>query len=192
MFHDEPNQRESYQQDVVEPIYRERDGSNLNRDDNPVILGSGPLSLGPESDQRIHPQDIQPHNTPGQAGAVSNPGAIPRSITSARVRGSGMGRTGSVLSEPGPHRLSTPIIPCPTEVPSRRIADMNISPSLEGITEDISGQNQVEEKLERFQQGMVTLTTTVQGAEFMYRLLQGDIEDLKSNSDEVWQRLMSD
>ena len=39
---------------------------------------------------------------------------------------------------------------------------------------------------------METLTTTVQGAESMYRALQGDVEDLKFNSDEVWQRLMSD
>ena len=53
-------------------------------------------------------------------------------------------------------------------------------------------QNRVEEKLEIFQRGMDTLTTTIQGTESMYKTLQGDVEDLKSNSHEVWQRLMSD
>ena len=53
-------------------------------------------------------------------------------------------------------------------------------------------QNLVEEKLERFQRGFRTIVTTVQGAESMYKTLQGDIEDLKSNSSEVWQRLKTD
>ena len=52
-------------------------------------------------------------------------------------------------------------------------------------------QNRIIEKLERFQKEMDTLTTTVQGAESMYKALMGDVEDLKSNSDEVWQRLES-
>ena len=90
---------------------------------------------------------------------------------------------------------------------------MDISLSLDGMIDDMPGmnqdstvgndseywmklmkfrQNRVEETLERFQKWMDTLTTTVQGAESMYRALQGDVEDLKFNSDEVWQRLMSD
>ena len=99
--------------------------------------------------------------------------------------------------EHGPHILSTPNIPRPKEIPTRRIADVDISLSLVGIIDDMPGinrdftvgndaeylmklmklrQNRVEEKLERFQKGIDTLTTTVQGAESMYRALQGEVE----------------
>ena len=49
-----------------------------------------------------------------------------------------MGRMGSVISEPGLHRLSTPIIPRPKQGFNRRIADVNISPLLDWIVEDVS------------------------------------------------------
>jgi len=83
-------------------------------------------------------QEDHTHNTPGRVGAAIDSGAIPRSTTSARVTGTAVGRTGSVISEPGLHRLSTPSIPHPKQVPNRRIADLNISPSLDGIVEDVS------------------------------------------------------
>ena len=55
------------------------------------------------------------------------------------MRVSVAGGTGSILSEPGPHRLSTSVIPRPKEIPTRRIADVSISPSLDGIMEGITG-----------------------------------------------------
>ena len=124
-----------------------------------------------------------------------------------------MGGTGSVLAEPGPHRLNTPHFSRSNEIPPRRNLDGDLSLSIDEITGGMPGlnwdqdeessteqwmklmkvrQNLVEEKLKRFQRGIHTIVTTVQGAESMYKTLQGDIEDLKSNSSEVWQRLKSD
>ena len=211
VFHDEPDYQESSHHDVSAPIYRGRDGINLNRKGNPVMFDSGPSSFGPGPTKQTHLQELHSHYTTGQVGAVTSSEANPRSIRPSRIRGSVMRGTGSVLSEPGPHRLSTPNIPRSKEIPTRRIADVDISLSLDGMTDDLQGmnqdsrvrneywmklmkfrQNRIKEKLERFQKEMDTLTTTVQGAESMYKALMGDVEDLKSNSDEVWQRLMSD
>ena len=49
-----------------------------------------------------------------------------------------------------------------------------------------------EEQLERIHDSVMTLNVTMQGAESMYKELQGSVEDLKSNSSEVWQRLETD
>ena len=49
-----------------------------------------------------------------------------------------------------------------------------------------------EEQLERIHDSGMTLNVTMQGAESMYKELQGSVEDLKSNSSEVWQRLETD
>ena len=203
VFQDEPNYRRGRQQEVPIPIHRGKDKMDRTR------MNYSTSIRGIEAES----QADHTHNTPGRATAATIPGAAHRGTTSARVRGTAVGRTGSVISEPGLHRLSTPIIPRPKHVPNRRIADVNISPSLDGIVEDIperirdstigdnpdqdmrlmkSRQIRMEEKLERFQEGLDTIMTTVQGADSMYRLLQENIEDLKSNCDEVWQRLMSD
>jgi hypothetical protein len=204
VFHYEPDHRESSHQNASAPIHKGRYGLNLNRKGNPVMFDSGPSLLGPGPTKRTH---LHFHDTPVWVGAAISSGANPKSTTPTRMRGSVMG--GSVLLEPGPHRLNTPNIPRPKEIPTRRIADVDISLSLVGIIDDMPGinldstvgndaeywmklmklrQNRVEEKLERFQKGIDTLTTTVQGAESMYRALQGEVEDLKSNSDEVWQK----
>ena len=53
-------------------------------------------------------------------------------------------------------------------------------------------QNNYEEKLRRLQDSVVTLNITMKGAESLYKELQENIEDLKSNSSEVWQRLGMD
>ena len=53
-------------------------------------------------------------------------------------------------------------------------------------------QNSVKEQLGKLQDSVMTLTITMQGAESLYRDLQETIEDLKSNSSEVWQRLATD
>ena len=53
-------------------------------------------------------------------------------------------------------------------------------------------QNSFEEQLGRLQDSVMTLNITMQGAEALYRELQENIEDLKSNSSEVWQRLAMD
>ena len=168
---------------------------------------------GPSSSRLIQTQDYYSHNTPGRRAATTESEINLRDITTTRVRESVMGGKGSVLAEPGPHGLSTPHFLRPNEILPRRILDEDLSLSLDEITVGIPGlnrdpdnennteqwmklmkvrQNLVEEKLERFQRGIRTIVTTVQGAESMYKTLQGDIEDLKSNSSEVWQRLRSD
>ena len=53
-------------------------------------------------------------------------------------------------------------------------------------------QNKYEDQLEKLQNSVVTLNITMQGAESMYQELQGNVENLKSNSSEVWQRLELD
>ena len=192
MFNDEPDNRESSHHDASAPIYRRIDGLNQNRKGNLVMFDSGPSLLGPGPTKRTH---LHFHDTPVRVGAAISSGANPKSTTPTRMRGSVMG--GSVLLEPGPHRLSTPNIPRPKEIPTRRIADVDISLSLVGIIDDMPGinrdstvgndaeywmklmklrQNRGEENLERFQKGIDTLTTTVQGAESMYRALQGEVE----------------
>ena len=127
VFHDEPDYQESSHHDVSAPIYRGRDGINLNRKGNPVMFDSGPSSFGPGPTKQTHLQELHSHYTTGQVGAVTSSEANPRSIRPSRIRGSVMRGTGSVLSEPGPHRLSTPNIPRSKEIPTRRIADVDIS-----------------------------------------------------------------
>lgn len=53
-------------------------------------------------------------------------------------------------------------------------------------------QKLVERKVDKVSKGIGTLTTMMQGAELMYKALQGDKEDLKSNSSEVCQRLKTE
>ena len=55
-----------------------------------------------------------------------------------------------------------------------------------------SRQGNYEEQLKRMQNNLVTMGITMQGAESFYKELQGDIEALKSNSSEVWNRLKAD
>ena len=55
-----------------------------------------------------------------------------------------------------------------------------------------SRQGNYEEQLKRMQDNLVTLSITMQGAESFYKELQGDVEALKSNSSEVWERLKTD
>ena len=52
-----------------------------------------------------------------------------------------------------------------------------------------SRQDNYEEQVKRLQNNLVTLNITMQGAESLYKELQGDVEALKS---EVWQRLRTD
>ena len=53
-------------------------------------------------------------------------------------------------------------------------------------------QNLVEEKVDKMFKGMSTFSTTLQGAEVMFQNLQEEIDVLKSNSSEVWERLKMD
>ena len=213
VFHDDPIQRDSPYSTVSAPIYRGRDELNLSKGGNSVMVGAGPVSSGPSSSRLIQPQSSYSHNTPGRRAATTESGINLRDITVTRARESVMGGTGSVLAEPGPHRLNTPAFSRLNEIPPRRILDGDLSLSIDELVAGIPGmnkdqgeesssdqwmkmmkirQNLVEEKLERFQRGFRTIVTTVQGAESMYRTLQEDVEDLKSNSSEIWQRLKSD
>ena len=49
-----------------------------------------------------------------------------------------------------------------------------------------------EEKLDTIHNSVLSLNLAIQGAEGMYKLAMESIEDLKSNSSEVWRRLMKD
>ena len=53
-------------------------------------------------------------------------------------------------------------------------------------------QDGYEEQLERLQDNMISMNITMQSAEASYKELQEDVESLKSNSSEVWQRLRTD
>lgn len=114
VFHDdEPVERQSPYSTVYAPIYKGRENLNVTRDSNPVMVGSGPVPSGPEPTRLINPQDPYSHNTPSWRIAATDVGVGIRSRSPTRIRGTVMGGTGSVLSEPGPHRLNTPHIPLP-------------------------------------------------------------------------------
>ena len=53
-------------------------------------------------------------------------------------------------------------------------------------------QDIYEEQLQRLQDNMISMSVAVQNAETSYRVLHEDVESLKSNSSEVWQRLKTD
>ena len=55
-----------------------------------------------------------------------------------------------------------------------------------------SRQQNYKRQLNGFQKNLVTMSIALQGAESVYEDLQGDIESLKTNSEEVWERLKSD
>ena len=55
-----------------------------------------------------------------------------------------------------------------------------------------SKQQNYEIQLNGFQKNLVTMSIALQGAESVYEDLQGDVEALKTNSDEVWERLKID
>ena len=55
-----------------------------------------------------------------------------------------------------------------------------------------SRQQNYETQLNGFQKNLVTMSIVLQGAESVYEDLQGDVESLKTNSEEVWERLKID
>ena len=55
-----------------------------------------------------------------------------------------------------------------------------------------SRQQNYEIQLNGFQKNLVTMSIVLQGAESVYEDLQGDVESLKTNSEEVWERLKID
>ena len=55
-----------------------------------------------------------------------------------------------------------------------------------------SRQQNYETQLNGFQKNLVTMSIALQGAESVYEDLQGDVESLKTNSYEVWERLKID
>ena len=105
VFHYEPDHQESSHQNASAPIHKGRYGLNLNRKGNTVMFDSGPSLLGPGPTKQTHLKKFHSHNTPGRVGAAISSGANPRNTTPTRMRGSVMGGTGSILLEPGPHRL---------------------------------------------------------------------------------------
>ena len=122
------------------------------------------------------------------------------------------------MNGPSPARLAAPWVLHPNDVSNQRSMEIDLSQSLTEIIATVHGvdkdpqlginlisthtdawmcamksrQGNYEEQLKRMQNNLVTLSITMQGAESFYKELQGDIEALKSNSSEVWQRLKTD
>ena len=108
-------------------------------------------------------------------------------------------------------RLSAPQVLNPSEALGRRSRDVSqplteLPANLPGLSKDhvVSNsseswmsamkfrQDKYEEQLEKLQDNVGTLSITMQSAESSYRELQEDVEKLKSNNSEVWQRLKTD
>ena len=119
------------------------------------------------------------------------------------------------MSDPSPIRLAAPQVLRPNDAPDQGSMEIDFSQSLTEIIATIHGvdkdpqvginvisnhtdawmavmrsrQDNYEEQVKRLQNNLVTLNITMQGAESLYKELQGDVEALKS---EVWQRLRTD
>ena len=114
-----------------------------------------------------------------------------------------------------PARLTAPQVLNSSETLGRRGVDVNNSQTLTEVLANLpwlskDHQNEInviseswmttmkirqdryEEQLEKLKDNVVTLNITMQSAESSYRELQEDVESLKSNSSEVWQRLKTD
>ena len=122
------------------------------------------------------------------------------------------------MNGPSPARLAVPQVLRPNDVSDPRSIEIDLSQSLTEIIATVYGvdkdpqlgfnvisthtdawmcamksrQGNYEEQLKRMQNNLVTMSITMQGAESFYKELQGDIEALKSNSSEVWNRLKAD
>ena len=121
---------------------------------------------------------------------------------------------GQDTNSSSPARLAALEIPRVDSINDQRSMDIDLSQSITEITASVHGvqgdpqlginvvsthtdawmhamkirQKNYEEQLSEFQKNLVTMSIAVQGAESVYEDLQGDIEVLKSNSTEVWQR----
>ena len=122
------------------------------------------------------------------------------------------------MNSQSPTRLAAPQVLRPNDASDQRSIEIDFSQSLTEIIATIHGvkkdpqvginvisnhtdawmaamrsrQNNYKEQFKRLQDNLVTLNITMQGAESFYKELQGDVEALKSNSSEVWQRLKTD
>ena len=115
------------------------------------------------------------------------------------------------MRDSSPARLSAPQVPDLSEALGRRGKDVSqhlteLLANLPGPSRDhvVSNpteswmtnlkirQDIYEEQLERLQDNMISMSVALQNVEASYRELQEDVESLKSNSSEVWQRLKTD
>ena len=94
------------------------------------------------------------------------------------------------MSGPSPARLIAPQVLHHSDAPDQRSMESEFADTWMAAMK--ARQNSVKEQLGKLQDSVMTLTITMQGAESLYRDLQETIEDLKSNSSEVWQRLATD
>ena len=145
--------------------------------------------------------------------------SLTRSNTAcSNVDGRSVVACGQDTNGSSPTRLAALEVPRVDSVNDQRSVDIDLSQSLTEIIASVHGvqrdpqlginvisthtdawmhamkirQKNYEEQLSRFQKNLVTMSIAVQGAELVYEDLQGDIEVLKSNSTEVWQRLRTD
>ena len=116
------------------------------------------------------------------------------------------------MRDSSPARLSAPQVLNPSETLGLRDRDVN-GQSLTGLPVTLPGlnkdhavpnsseswmitmkfrQDRYEEQLEKLQDNVISMNITMQSAEALYRELQEDVEGLKSNSSEVWERLKTD
>ena len=122
------------------------------------------------------------------------------------------------ISGPSLARLTAPQVLHPSDTPNQRSMEIDLSQSLTEILANVHGvnkdpqvginvissctdawmaamkarQNNYEEQLGRLQDSVVTLNIFMQGAKSLYKEFQENVEDLKSNSSEVWQRFGTD
>ena len=136
----------------------------------------------------------------------------------SNVNGSSVVACGPDTNGSSPARLAASGVPQADSIPDQRTMDIDLNQSLTEIIASVhriqkdpqlginvisthtdawmhamkSRQKNYEVQLSGFQKNLVTMSIALQGAESVYEDLQGDIEALKSNNAEVWERLKID
>ena len=171
------------------------------------MIGSGSVQSGSESIRPVEYADLQPHNTSKEKRVDARWETNPRSNDGVP----GVGGVRSVQSEPAHPSLNTPRIRQSGLIPSGRILSMNTSESLDETISRLSvedcgsddrgeqwsklmkhRQTLMEEKMNKMYEGMNKFSTALQRAEAMFQELREDVDVLKSNTSEVWEKLKMD
>ena len=204
VFHDlEPMERTA----VSAPSYRGGGAKRIPTQECGAMAGLGSVQSGPEPVRPVENMGLQPHNTSKERRIDARREANPRSSEGVP----GVGGVRSVQSEPAHPSLNTPRFTQPGVIPSGRILSMNTSESLEEIISRISEEDRgsddrgdqqskmmmhrqtlVEEKINKMYEGMNKFSTALHGAEAMFQELREDVDVLKSNTSEVWEKLKTD
>ena len=199
VFHDqEPMEKTA----ASAPSYR---GGGLQREPtygSGAVEGSGPVQSGPEPVRPVDDPGLQPHNTSEGSGVDARFEAS----LSSNDRVPGVGGAGSVQPELAHPSLNMHRIVQSGIIPSGRILSMNTSESIDEIISRLSEEDRRsddkmeqwsrlmkhEEKVNKMYEGMNKFSTALHGAEAMFQDLREDVDVLKSNTSEVWEKLKMD